>query len=114
MVSYSHSERVGGTPIGLAGIQEGLIQQLLFPLLLFPAFVTATYVAWRRRADERFGYLLWTSLPPIVVTLLAAAAAGSPHGNWFGPSYLGLAIVLAAAWNRGAAGPAGVTGGRVP
>jgi len=110
MIRFILSERQGGTPHGLAGIEEVLVQQLLFALLLFPAFVVATYVAWRRRADERFGYLLWTSLPPMVFTLLAAAAAGAPHGNWFGPGYLGLAIVLGAAWNRRAAVLAGVTG----
>jgi dolichol-phosphate mannosyltransferase len=110
MVRFILSERRGGTPHGLAGIEEVLIQQLLFALLLFPAFVVAAYLAWRRRADERFGYLLWTSLAPMVFTLLAAAAAGAPHGNWVGP---GLAIVLAAAWNRRAAVLAGITGALV-
>src|SRR5207302_1865925 len=59
------------------------------------------YAAWRRRADERFGYLFWTSFPPVLFALLAAAAAGASHGNWFGPGYLGFALVLGAMWNRG-------------
>ena len=43
------------------------------------------------------------TLPAIamVFALLAAAATGAPHGNWFGPGYLGLALVLGAIWNRG-------------
>src|SRR5438034_953330 len=32
---------------------------------------------------------------------LATAAAGASHGNWFGPGYLGFALVLGAMWNRG-------------
>ena len=101
MVQFIVSERPGGTPYGLAGIVELLSQQLLYTLLLFPAFVYAAYAAWRRRADERFGYLFWTSFPPVLFALLAAAAAGASHGNWFGPGYLGFALVLGAMWNRG-------------
>src|SRR3989442_3685992 len=109
MVHFILGERLGGTPHGFAGIQELLTQQLLFALLLFPAFVYAAYAAWQRRADERFGYLFWTSLPPVLFALLAAAAAGAPHGNWFGPGYLGLALVLGAIWNRGVALLAGTS-----
>src|SRR5256712_5185001 len=101
MVHFILSERRGGTPHGLAGIQEMLTQQLLFALLLFPAFMYAVYAAWRFRAAEPFGYLLWTSLPPILFLLHSPAAACSPHGNWFGPGYLGLALVLGALWNAG-------------
>src|SRR5207249_9651297 len=39
--------------------------------------------------------------PPVLFALLAAAAAGASHGNWFRPGYLGFALVLGAMWNRG-------------
>src|SRR2546427_3849496 len=45
MVHFILSERLGGTPHGLAGIQELLTQRLLFALLLFPTFVYAAYAA---------------------------------------------------------------------
>ncbi|OLD35896.1 MAG: hypothetical protein AUI83_27145, partial [Armatimonadetes bacterium 13_1_40CM_3_65_7] len=109
MVQFIVNERPSGTPHGFAGILELLAQQFLYALLLFPAFAYAAYGAWRRRADERFGYLFWISFPPVLFALVAAAAAGAPHGNWFGPGYLGLALVLGALWNRGFALLAGTS-----
>ncbi len=99
MVRFILYQRPGGTPHGLAGIEELLVQQFAFALLLFPAFAYAIYAAWVRRRDERFAYLFWTSVPVIGVTFLIAATTGAPHGNWVGPGYLGLAVVLGAVWN---------------
>ncbi len=93
-------ERPGGTPTGIRGIIELLVQQLAFVLVLFFALVWALVVAWRRRADDAYAFVLWTSLPALLFPFLAAAVTGAPHGNWVGPGYLGLIIVLGAAWNR--------------
>ncbi len=100
MVRFILYQRPGGTPHGFAGVGELLLQQFAFALVLFPAFAYALYLAWRHRRDERYGYLFWTSFPVIAVTALLAAATGAPHGNWLGPGYLGLAILLGARWNR--------------
>jgi len=97
-------ERPGGTPTGIRGIIELLAQQLAFVLVLFFALVWGLVVAWRRRVEEAYDFLLWTSLPALLFPFLAAAATGAPHGNWLGPGYLGLIIVLGAAWNRVVAG----------
>ncbi len=104
MVQFILHDRPRGTPLGLAGVAELLVQQFAFALLLFPAFVYALYAAWKRRRDERYAYLFWTSVPTIGATMAFAATTGAPHGNWLGPSYLGLAVVLAARWNRLTAG----------
>ncbi len=104
MVQFILHERPRGTPLGLVGVAELLVQQFAFALLLFPAFAYALYAAWQRRRDERYAYLFWTALPTIVATMAFAATTGAPHGNWLGPSYLGLAVVLAARWNRLTAG----------
>jgi 4-amino-4-deoxy-L-arabinose transferase-like glycosyltransferase len=93
-------ERPGGTPAGVRGIVELLVQQLAFALVLFFALIWALVVAWRRRGDDAYAYLLWTSVPALLFPFLAAAATGAPHGNWVGPGYLGLIIVLGVAWNR--------------
>ncbi len=109
MVQFILHERPGGTPLGLAGVAELVVQQLAFALLLFPAFVYALYAAWRLRGDARYAYLFWTSVPTIAATMAFAATSGAPHGNWLGPSYLGLAVVLGAQWNRVTAALAVVT-----
>ena len=87
---------------GLAGLRGLLSPHLEFVLLLFPAFVWALWAAWRRRGDERFRYLLWTTLPAIAFTVLTAFV-GIGRGAWLGPVYLELAIILGALWNRGVA-----------
>jgi len=101
MVQFLLHGRPGGTPLGVAGVAEVILQQFAFALILFPAFAYALYVAWDRRRDERYGYLFWTAVPMVAATLTLAAVRGAPHGNWLGPSYLGLAVVVAAGlWNR--------------
>jgi hypothetical protein len=100
MVRFILHERPAGTPLGLAGIGEILIQQFAFALLLAPALIYALYAAWRRRNDERYAYLFWTAVPTVAATIAFASTAGAPHGNWFGPAYLGLTVVLGALWNR--------------
>lgn len=93
-------ERPGGTPTGISGIVELLVQQLAFALVLFFALIWAVVVAWRRRGEEPYAFLFWTSLPALVFPFLAAASTGAPHGNWLGPAYLGLIVILGATWNR--------------
>ncbi len=100
MVRFILYDRPPGTPRGLAGVEELLVQQLAFALLLAPAFAYALYVAWQRRRDDRYAYLFWTSIPVMAATALFAGITGAPHGNWVGPGYLGLTIVLGASWNR--------------
>jgi len=109
MVRFILHERPGGTSLGLAGIVQLLVQQFAFALLLFPALVYALSASWRHRRDERYGYLFWTSIPTIAATVGLAAATGAPHGNWLGPSYLGLVLVLGAGWNRVTASLAAAT-----
>ncbi len=92
--------RPADLPPGLPGIGQIILQQFAYVLLLFPAFAWALWAAWRRRADERFGFLFWTAAPVIAVFLLSVGIAGGGHGNWWGPAYLGLAVVLGALWNR--------------
>ncbi|HET6780705.1 MAG TPA: glycosyltransferase family 39 protein [bacterium] len=99
-------ERPGGTPTGIRGIIELLVQQLAFVLVLFFALIWAVIVAWRRRREDDYAFLLWASLPALLFPFVAAAATGAPHGNWLGPGYLGLIVVLGAAWNRAVAGMA--------
>jgi len=93
-------ERPGGTPRGMAGVVEVMVQQFAFALLLFPAFLWGIWHAWRNRRDERYAYLLATALPVPLFVIAAAWTTGAPHGNWLGPGYLGLLIVLGAGWNR--------------
>lgn len=100
MVDFIVHGRPPGTPVGVAGVVEILVQQFAFALLLAPAFLYALYAAWRRRRDDRYAYLFWTAAPTYAATVAFAAISGAPHGNWMGPSYLGLAVVLGALWNR--------------
>jgi len=99
-VKFILYERPGGTPRGIAGIVELMVQQLAFALLLFPAFLWGIWHAWRNRRDERYAYLLATALPVLLFAMAAAWTTGAPHGNWLGPGYLSLLIVLGAGWNR--------------
>lgn len=109
MVRFVLYQRPGGTPHGVPGILELAVQQFAFALLLFPACIWAAWAAWARRADERYAFLLWTSMPVIVFSFAAAATTGAPHGNWLGPGYLGLVIILGALWNRAVASAAAVS-----
>ncbi|MGH2399077.1 MAG: ArnT family glycosyltransferase, partial [bacterium] len=108
-VKFIVYERPGGTPRGMAGIIEVLVQQFAFALLVFPPFLWSIWLAWRRRQDERYAYALATALPVVLFVLGAAWSRGAPHGNWLGPGYLSLLIVLGAGWNRFVAGLAGVS-----
>ena len=92
--------RPADVPPGLPGIGEILFEQFAYVLLLFPAFAWALWAAWRRRGNERFAFLFWTAAPVFAVILLSVGIAGAGHGNWWGPAYLGLAVVLGALWNR--------------
>lgn len=82
---------------GLAGFQTFW---LTLPYLLFltPAYVWAFWTMLGRTRDERFRYLLWTSLPTVVVPILLAPL-GMTRGHWWGPVYLQLTIAVAALWN---------------
>jgi dolichol-phosphate mannosyltransferase len=87
-------------------------EHLPFVLLMLPAFAWAVAAAWRRRQDQRFAYLLWTSLPALLLPILLAPT-GAARGHHPAPAYIGLAIVVAALWNRAvtvlAAGNAAIT-----
>jgi 4-amino-4-deoxy-L-arabinose transferase-like glycosyltransferase len=74
-------------------------QHLSLVLILFPAFAWGLWVAWRRRGDERFAYLLCTSVPALVMPLLVAPV-GAARGHLMAPAYIGLAVALGALWNR--------------
>jgi 4-amino-4-deoxy-L-arabinose transferase-like glycosyltransferase len=102
-------ERPGGTPRGLAGIVEVMVQQLAFALLVFPVFLWAIWQAWRHRQDERYAYVVATALPVFLFVLAAAWTRGAPHGNWMGPGYLSLLVVLGAGWNRTVGGLAAIS-----
>ncbi len=93
-------ERVTRAPHGVAGIRLLLSQYLEAVLVFVVAFPWAVWVAWKRRMDERYAYLFWTSLPALVFPLLAAPG-GAAFGHWVGPAHLALAVVLATRWNRG-------------
>ncbi len=95
-------ERATRAPHGVAGIRLLLEQYLEFVLIFVVAFPCALWVAWKRRVNEGYAYLFWTSLPALVVPAVAAPA-GAAFGHWVGPAHLALAIVLAARWNRGVA-----------
>jgi dolichol-phosphate mannosyltransferase len=97
---YERSEP--GAPPGPGSIVRLLTQHLPLVLFLLPAFIWTVWAAWRRRSDERFGFLLWTSLPALLVPVLLAPT-GASRGHLPGPAYIGLAVVMAALWNRAVA-----------
>jgi dolichyl-phosphate-mannose-protein mannosyltransferase len=82
---------------GLSGFQPFW---LTLPYLVFltPAYVLAFWTMLRRTRDERFRYLLLTSLPAVAFPILVAPW-GMARGHWWGPVYLELSIVVAALWN---------------
>ncbi|MCL6554461.1 MAG: glycosyltransferase family 39 protein [Firmicutes bacterium] len=88
-----------GGVVGALGWLRLAENHLPLVLLLFPAFLWAAAAAWRRRADARFAYLLAASLPALVLPVLVAPL-GAARGHLPAPGYLGLAVVLAALWNR--------------
>ncbi len=94
---YERKE-IGSAP-GLGAIKLLLTQHLPLVLVLFPAFAWAVWAAWRRRSDERFGFLFWTSVPAVAIAFLVAPL-GAARGHWMGPAYISLAVVLAALWTR--------------
>jgi dolichol-phosphate mannosyltransferase len=98
-VRFLLSDRWQEFPVtpGIAGV--ALFARVQDALLLYPAMIFAFWLAWRRRGDERFGYLFWTSLPAVVVALVAAPL-GAARGWWLAPVFLTLTVVLAATWNR--------------
>ncbi len=100
-------ERPTRAPHGVAGIRLLLSQYVEAVLVFVVAFPWAVWVAWKRRMDERYAYLFWTSLPALVFPLLAAPG-GAAFGHWVGPAHLALAIALATRWNRGVAVLTGV------
>jgi dolichol-phosphate mannosyltransferase len=91
-------KEIGSAP-GLGAITLLLTQHLPLVLVLFPAFAWALWAAWRRRSDERFGFLFWTSVPALAIAFLVAPL-GAARGHWMGPGYIALAVVLAALWTR--------------
>ncbi len=108
MVRFILSER----PLVLGGVAGGvdlLVRQLSFTLLLFPVLCYALYVAWKRRRDERFAYLFWTSLPVIAIPLALGFFFGAARGTWLAPGYLSLAVVIGTFWNRVTASLAAAT-----
>lgn len=84
--------------LALAGFQP---LWLLLPDLVFltPAFVWAAWVMLSRAKDERFRYLLWTTVPALAAPILLAPV-GMARAHWWGPACLALIIVIAACWNR--------------
>ncbi|MDR7419118.1 MAG: glycosyltransferase family 39 protein [Armatimonadota bacterium] len=89
---------LGATP-GWMAVVRLVTEHLPLALLMLPALLWAVWAAWRRRGDARFAYLLWTSLPALLVPLLLAPT-GAARGHHPGPAYIGLALVLAAVWSR--------------
>jgi len=83
---------------GLAGFEPFL---LMLPHLgaLTPVYIWAFWTLLWRTRDERFRYLLWTTLPAMIFAILVAPA-GMTRGHWWGPVYLELTIVVAALWNQ--------------
>lgn len=108
MVRFILSERPAVLR-GAAGVADLLVRQLSFTLLLSPVLCYALYVAWKRRADERFAYLFWTSLPVIALPLALGLTSGAARGTWLAPGYLGLAVVIGTFWNRVTSALAAVT-----
>ncbi len=86
--------RVWEQPRGLPGLVTMATEQLGLALFLFFVFVWAAGAALRRWGDDRYAFLLWTSLPPVLFMLFVAYFQGSAHGVWAGSAYLGLAVVL--------------------
>ncbi len=108
MVRFILSERPSVLR-GVAGGADLIVRQLSFTLLLFPVLCYALYVAWKRRGDERFAYLFWTSLPVIAIPLALGLTSGAARGTWLAPGYLGLAVVVGTFWNRVTSALAAVT-----
>jgi hypothetical protein len=94
---YERSEP--GAPPGPGSVIRLFTQHLPLVLFLLPAFLWTAAATWRRRSDERFAFLLWTSLPALVVPVLFAPT-GASRGHLPGPGYIGLAVAMAAIWNR--------------
>lgn len=91
--------RMLAPPTGWRGIEMLVAPQFYGALLLFPALVWAAVVAWRRRADRRFAYLLYTIVPAVLFAAVIAPR-GLAQGHWMAPVYLPLVLVLSAQWNR--------------
>jgi dolichol-phosphate mannosyltransferase len=88
-----------GAPPGWMSVVRLFTEHLPIGLLMLPVILWAAGAAWRRRGDRRFAYLLWTSLPALLVPILLAPT-GAARGHHPGPAYIGLALVAAALWTR--------------
>lgn len=91
-------ERLWEQPRGLPGLLAMAKEQLAlvgFPILAFLGVLGGTL---RRYRDDRFSFVLWTSIPPFILMGVVAALAGTAHGIWAGPAYLGLAVGLGGLW----------------
>ncbi len=90
--------RIYPVPRGMPGVIVFSLPLVLAGLLL-PAYLWSFWVVWRHRADARFAYIFWTTLPTALVALAGAPLAIS-RGHWLAPVFLALTVVLAARWNR--------------
>jgi 4-amino-4-deoxy-L-arabinose transferase-like glycosyltransferase len=89
---------LGAAP-GRMAVVRLVTEHLPLALLMLPALLWAVPAAWARRGDRRFAYLLWTSLPAILVPVLLAPT-GAARGHHPGPGYIGLVLVVSALWPR--------------
>jgi dolichol-phosphate mannosyltransferase len=108
-IRFTLTQRPVHLPPGLAAAADLLGAQFIYALALFPVFVWALWAAWRRRGDGRFRYLFWSALPAVAVPLAMALVTGTHRNAWMGPSYLILAVAVAALWNRFAAAATGIS-----
>jgi 4-amino-4-deoxy-L-arabinose transferase-like glycosyltransferase len=97
-IRFTLTQRPVHLPPGLVAAADLLGAQFIYALTLFPVFVWALWAAWRRRGDARFRYLFWSAVPAVAVPLAMALVTGTHRNAWMGPSYLILAVAVAALW----------------
>ncbi|MBP6231261.1 MAG: glycosyltransferase family 39 protein [Paludibacteraceae bacterium] len=88
-----HTERVGSTKL-FAYFPRELFGQLIYnnPILVVVSFVFLFKLIKARKIEQTQAFILFTSLPLIVVSILLSIGTESlPH--WSGPSYVGLLIL---------------------
>jgi 4-amino-4-deoxy-L-arabinose transferase-like glycosyltransferase len=97
-VRYVRTERVQQVARGIPGLGTIVVEQFAFTGVMFLLLWWAAVRALRRRADERFAFLLWMSLPTFLLVGAVVYAWGGAHGYWLAPAYLALAVALGAQW----------------
>ncbi|MDR7418223.1 MAG: glycosyltransferase family 39 protein [Armatimonadota bacterium] len=95
---YALHERSQQVATGLAGLWTITFEQLAFTGVMFLVLLWMLGPAVRRRRDERFAFLLWMTVPTLLLVATVVFFRGGAHGYWIGPAYLGLAVVMGALW----------------